>query len=184
MSMASPPVALLTGGASGIGLADLGRLAEGEYRIAVLDLGKQALGKVAERFADRVATFAVDVSDPDAVAAVVEKAEDEIGPIEHVVACAGIARAGPTLSVARADVDLMTRMNYGGIVDLAYAGLPRMTGAGQRRVRGRRVVHRHHGAPQDGRVRRHQDRGDRLHAVTAPRTRRHGPDAGLCVPRP
>ncbi|MFE9322541.1 SDR family NAD(P)-dependent oxidoreductase [Nocardia sp. NPDC052278] len=120
------PVALVTGGASGIGLVGVERLAARGYRIAVLDLSEEALKKVADQFGDRISTFAVDVADADAVAAVVGKVEDELGPIEHVFACAGVARVGPTLSVARADVDLMTRVNYGGIVNLVYAVIPRM----------------------------------------------------------
>ncbi|WP_433598262.1 SDR family NAD(P)-dependent oxidoreductase [Nocardia sp. CA-135953] len=122
----SSSVALVTGGASGIGLAGVERLAERGFRIAVLDLSDKALSEVADRFGDNVTTFAVDVSDSAALGAVVAKIEDDLGPIDHVLACAGVARVGPTLSVARADVDLMTRVNYGGVVNLVYAVLPRM----------------------------------------------------------
>lgn len=126
MNTTQAPVALVTGGASGIGLAGVARLAERGYRIAVLDLSEEALASVASRFGEQVATFAVDVSDADALAAVVGKVEDDLGAIEHVFACAGVARVGPTLSVARTDVELMTRVNYLGIVNLVYAVLPRM----------------------------------------------------------
>jgi short-subunit dehydrogenase len=124
-------VALVTGGASGIGLSGVSRLAERGFRVAVLDLSEEALGEVAERFGDRVTTFAVDVSDVAALGAVVGKIEDDLGPIEHVFGCAGVARVGETLSVARSDVDLMMRVNFGGVVNLAYTILPRMIERGR-----------------------------------------------------
>ncbi|MCX4098610.1 SDR family NAD(P)-dependent oxidoreductase [Nocardia sp. alder85J] len=89
-------------------------------------LSEKALLEVANRFGDKVATYAVDVSDLEALSAVVDKIENDLGAIEHVFACAGVARVGPTLSVPRSDVELMTRVNYGGVVNLVYAVLPRM----------------------------------------------------------
>ncbi|WP_169811514.1 SDR family NAD(P)-dependent oxidoreductase [Nocardia harenae] len=119
-------MALVTGGASGIGMAGVRRLAERGYRIAVVDLNETALDAVAAEFGDAVSTFAADVSDHDAVLAVVSKVESELGPIQHVFACAGVARVGSTLSVDRAHVDLMMRVNYGGVVNLVYSVIPRM----------------------------------------------------------
>lgn len=126
MSTTTAPVALVTGGASGIGLAGVDRLVARGFHVAVLDLSAEALAAVADRYDGSVTTYPVDVSDADAIAAVVDKVEAEHGPVEHVFASAGIARVGPTLSVVRADVDLMMRVNYGGIVNVAYAVLPRM----------------------------------------------------------
>ena len=71
-------------------------------------------------------TFAVDVSDRNADATTVAEIESTLGPIEHALACAGIARVGPTLKVKHDDVDLMMRVNYGGVVNLIDAVLPRM----------------------------------------------------------
>jgi short-subunit dehydrogenase len=130
------PVALVTGAASGIGLAAVRRLVERGYCVAAIDMNVSLLDDLAAQHPGAVKTFVVDVTDFDQVDTAVSQVEEQLGSIEHVFASAGIARVGETLSVSRRDVDLMMAVNYGGVVNLAYTALARMTG----RRRGEFVV--------------------------------------------
>jgi NAD(P)-dependent dehydrogenase (short-subunit alcohol dehydrogenase family) len=94
----SGAVALVTGGASGLGLATARRLAaDGAAGVVLVDLptvdGKAAAGSLGAP-----ATFAAaDVTDEQQVAAAVDAAR-EFGPLRVVVNCAGIGTAGRVLS--------------------------------------------------------------------------------------
>ncbi|MFD9697953.1 SDR family oxidoreductase [Lentzea sp. NPDC059081] len=81
-------VALVTGGAGGIGSAAARRLAKLGARVVVLDL--DAAG--AERVASAVGGLAVqgDVTDPATMPAVVARVEEELGRLDVVLLNAGI----------------------------------------------------------------------------------------------
>lgn len=80
--------ALVTGGASGLGLATARRLAEAGAAVTVLDLPSSAGPDVASDLGGAFA--AADVADPEQVAAAV-RAAAQSGPLRVVVNCAGIA---------------------------------------------------------------------------------------------
>ena len=90
---ARAPVAIVTGGARGIGLA-IGQwfLAQG-YRVALLDIDADALRATAEALADpaRVLAIACDVSDPQRVAAAIAEIDSRYGRIDALVNNAGVA---------------------------------------------------------------------------------------------
>jgi len=80
--------ALVTGGASGLGLATARRLAASGARVTLVDLPTSPGASVA---ADLGAHFVpADVTDPEQIAAAVSLAA-EAGPLRVVVNCAGIA---------------------------------------------------------------------------------------------
>jgi 3-oxoacyl-[acyl-carrier protein] reductase len=87
--------ALVTGGARGIGRATCVRLAQEGARVAINYARNEAAAKEAERLVQaegaECLTVQADVSDPAAVAAMVEKAERTLGPIDLLVTSAGIA---------------------------------------------------------------------------------------------
>jgi NAD(P)-dependent dehydrogenase (short-subunit alcohol dehydrogenase family) len=87
-------VAVVTGGASGLGLATTKRLLDAGAQVVVLDIrGKEAVDELGER-----ATFApTDVTDEAAVTAALDAAE-KLGPIRIVINCAGMGNAVKTLS--------------------------------------------------------------------------------------
>jgi NAD(P)-dependent dehydrogenase (short-subunit alcohol dehydrogenase family) len=87
-------VAVVTGGASGLGLATTKRLLDAGAQVVVLDIrGKEAVDELGER-----ATFApTDVTDEAAVTAALDAAE-KLGPIRIVINCAGTGNAVKTLS--------------------------------------------------------------------------------------
>jgi NAD(P)-dependent dehydrogenase (short-subunit alcohol dehydrogenase family) len=84
----SGAAALITGGASGLGLATARRLAEAGAVVTIVDLPSSAGASVAEEFGGSFA--AADVTDPEQVADAVAQAS-AAGPLRVVVNCAGIA---------------------------------------------------------------------------------------------
>jgi NAD(P)-dependent dehydrogenase (short-subunit alcohol dehydrogenase family) len=87
-------VAVVTGGASGLGLATTKRLLDAGAQVVVLDIrGKEAVAELGER-----AVFAeTDVTDEAAVTAALDAAE-KLGPLRIAVNCAGTGNAMKTLS--------------------------------------------------------------------------------------
>ena len=134
------PVAVVTGGARGIGLA-IGQwfLAHG-YRVALLDIDADTLPRAvtAVQDADRVLTVHCDVADPVQVQSAMEKVDSAFGRIDALVNNAGIAVFKPigettfeewrrVLGVnldgaflcSQACVPLMKRSGGGSIVNIA-----------------------------------------------------------------
>lgn len=85
--------AIVTGGASGLGLATVQRLAEAGAFVVVLDLPSSDGAAVAERLGDRIVFSSGDVTDPDSVSAALDRAADLPAPLRISVGCAGIAPA-------------------------------------------------------------------------------------------
>ena len=90
-------VAVVTGGASGLGLATTKALLDEGAKVVILDLPTSAgedvaKGLNAEVGADRVAFAAADVTDEEAVAKAFDVAET-MGPVRIVVNCAGTGDA-------------------------------------------------------------------------------------------
>jgi NAD(P)-dependent dehydrogenase (short-subunit alcohol dehydrogenase family) len=89
-------VALVTGGASGLGLAAARRLAAAGARVVVVDLPDGDGEKVAAELGERAAFAAADVTDEAAVTAALDTA-DRLGPVRVLVSCAGVGTAGKVL---------------------------------------------------------------------------------------
>lgn len=93
-------VAIITGGASGIGLATALTFAAEGARIVVADVqaGQSETAADQVRALGRPAlAIGVDVTDPEAVQAMVDRTVQEFGRVDILVACAGIARSAPFL---------------------------------------------------------------------------------------
>jgi NAD(P)-dependent dehydrogenase (short-subunit alcohol dehydrogenase family) len=86
-------VALVTGGASGLGLATTRRLLDAGAQVVVLDLKGE---EVVRELGDRARFAPADVTDENAVTAALDIAES-LGPLRIVVNCAGTGNAIKTL---------------------------------------------------------------------------------------
>lgn len=85
---------LVTGGSSGIGRAFARQVLSRGARVSVLALDDDDLAATAVDLGDRGLALPVDVTDADAVAGAVRRAEDALGPCEALVTCAGVAHPG------------------------------------------------------------------------------------------
>lgn len=122
-------VALITGGGSGMGRTAARILAAQGASVAILDVNEAGM---AETAADHptVKPYPVDISDTDAVHAVVEQVENELGPVDRVCNAAAIMPFGKLLEQdPKLQLKLMD-INYGGLVNVATAALPRMVARG------------------------------------------------------
>lgn len=81
---------LVTGAASGIGLAVTGALVGSGARVAGLDLDGTGLARVETDFGGAVVGIAGDLRDPDAVDGLVDRAWSALGGLDGLVNCAGI----------------------------------------------------------------------------------------------
>jgi rhamnulose-1-phosphate aldolase/alcohol dehydrogenase len=93
-------VALITGGAGGIGLASARRLIEEGACVVLADLDRAALATAVEALQkqygrDCAAAFWVDVTDEEAVAALYRDAAWSYGGVDICISNAGIASAAP-----------------------------------------------------------------------------------------
>jgi NAD(P)-dependent dehydrogenase (short-subunit alcohol dehydrogenase family) len=89
--------AVVTGGASGLGLATARRLVQVGARVVLLDLPSTNGAEVAAGFDGAAVFAAADVTDEAAVGAAFDAAE-ELGPVRVVVNCAGIATPARVLT--------------------------------------------------------------------------------------
>ena len=92
--------ALVTGGASGLGLATVKKLAEAGALVTIVDLAQSAGKQVARELGEQVAFMAADVTNGPQVEAAVHETKIR-GPLRVVVNCAGI---GPPFLTVRKGV--------------------------------------------------------------------------------
>ena len=131
----SGDVALITGGASGIGRTMALRLAERGSKVAILDINTQGLEETTA-LSPRIIPFICDVTDFDAVEEVIAEVETTIGPIESFVHCAAIMPGGALHDTPPEDINRVMQVNYCGTVNTTRAMLPYM----RKRNRGNFIV--------------------------------------------
>lgn len=123
-------VALLTGGAGGIGSAIARRLVESDLTVVVADL-EEALEQARDLVADRegVVPHPLDVRSRASVDSAV-KAAIALGRLRAVVNCAGILRPAPVNELDEEDLELSLAVNLAGAVRVCRAAVPHLdTGA-------------------------------------------------------
>ncbi len=92
----SGSVAVITGGASGLGRATAERLVAGGGRVALLDLPRSPGADVAKELGDRAVFTPADVTSADDVAGALDAAAARFGAVHVLVNCAGIGTAEKT----------------------------------------------------------------------------------------
>src|SRR5690606_15985081 len=121
------PSAIVTGGASGIGLATVEWLLDDGWPVAVLDANVEALANAEDQLSGENAVFiAVDVTDEDAMADAFDQAVDALGPVGGLVNSAGVARDVPCLETSAELFRQILDVNLVGSFIASRAGIERM----------------------------------------------------------
>jgi len=128
-------VAVVTGGASGIGRAYAGKLAAEGASVAILDLsdGSDTVAEVQAAGASGV-SFVVDVTDPDQVLAAVDDVRSTVGAADILVNNAGIYPNQPLAELTLADWRRMFCVNVESMFLTTQAFAPEMKANGWGRI--------------------------------------------------
>jgi 3-hydroxyacyl-CoA dehydrogenase / 3-hydroxy-2-methylbutyryl-CoA dehydrogenase len=94
-------VALVTGGASGLGEGVVRMIAQAGGRAAILDLPKSRGTSIATELGQAVTFFELDVTDAEQVGPVIDAATDHFGTVNLLVSCAGVSPASRTVDRTR-----------------------------------------------------------------------------------
>jgi 3-oxoacyl-[acyl-carrier protein] reductase len=128
-------VALVTGGSRGIGAAVAERLAADGADVALTYVRH---GDEAEQVAERVRArgrralpIAADGTDAGAVTSAVERAAEELGRLDILVANAGVYPYGPVEEVTLEELDHTLALHVRGVFLAAQAAARRMDGGGR-----------------------------------------------------
>ena len=125
--------ALVTGGASGLGLAVAGTLAVRGWHLGLLDLDggrlQEAAARLAGAGAGSVWTRAVDTRDEPALRAAVDAFAAGRGGLDLAFNSAGVAVAGRFLETPAGDWDWVVAINLLGVAASCRAELPHMVAA-------------------------------------------------------
>jgi NAD(P)-dependent dehydrogenase (short-subunit alcohol dehydrogenase family) len=130
-------IAIVTGGASGIGLGIVERLARDGAKVAVLDLNlddaEAAASKIRAAGGTAIAVR-VDVSDREAVFAGVAQVRAELGPVTILVNNAGKEGFRPFLEITPESWNSLIAINLTGTFHCCQAVIPDMIEAGWGRI--------------------------------------------------
>lgn len=116
---------LVTGGASGIGLAITTAFVGLGARVAVFDRDEEGLTLLAKELPG-VETVAVDVADPTAVSVGFARLDDLWGGIDVLIANAGISSRGTVVELAVDEWHRMLDVNLSGVFYCAREAATRM----------------------------------------------------------
>lgn len=128
-------VAVITGGASGVGFGQAEVFGRAGCRVAIADVRPDALAHAAERLRAMdvdVLPVVLDIRDRDAWARAADTVEDHFGdPVTLLFNTAGVNGFGRVEEATYADVDWIMGVNFGGVVNGIVTLLPRMLSAGR-----------------------------------------------------
>ena len=121
-------VAIVTGGARGIGLAIARWFLAHDYRVALIDIDAVTLARTEKELADaeRVLALHADVSQPDQVARAVAAVDARFGRIDALINNAGVAVFKPILQTSYAEWRHVLGTNLDGAFLCTQAAAPVM----------------------------------------------------------
>src|SRR6266508_3912813 len=131
--MSEGRTAIVTGGASGIGLAISERLAADGASVAIFDINGDGARDAAAKMAASGGTaggYAVDVGDRPGIEAAVEQVRGDLGRPTILVNNAGAMAMGPFLDIPLEQWERLLRINLTGTFHCCQVVLPDMIDAG------------------------------------------------------
>ena len=130
-------VAVVTGGASGMGQATCHEFGRRGHKVAVVDLNGEAAQRVAEELgADGVTALGIgaDVSDRTAVEEAFAKIRSELGPVHILVTSAGVVDFAPFTDITPQSWQRLIDVNLTGTFHCCQIAIADMLEAGWGRI--------------------------------------------------
>lgn len=122
-------IAMITGGANGIGRQVSEVFAKEEAKVAICDLAEEEgeeVANVIQEAGGEAKFFNVDVSDREDVNRTVEKIERQLGPLDILINNAGITRDAKLLDMTEEQWDEVIDVNLKGVFNCTQAVAPGM----------------------------------------------------------
>jgi ribitol 2-dehydrogenase len=126
MNTLAGQVAVITGAASGIGLASARALVASGARVVMADRDATALQRACEPHGDAMMPLVVDLLDPKACATLVPRALELAGRIDILHANAGLYVGGDLVDADVDAIDRMLNLNVNVVMKNVHAVLPHM----------------------------------------------------------
>ena len=126
-------VAIVTGGASGMGQIIARRLASRGARVAIFDVNDDALAATARETAN-ITALHCDISDREEVESRVEEVIATLGPVELLVHAAALMPSHKLAEHTHEGMERLFRINYFGTTYMVRAVLPGMLERGAGRI--------------------------------------------------
>ena len=123
-------VAVVTGAASGIGLASAQALAHSGARVVLVDRDADALQAACDALGDAAIPLVVDLLDPHACAGLVPRAIEKAGRIDILHANAGLYVGGDLVDASGDAIDRMLQLNVAVVMKNVHDVLPHMIARG------------------------------------------------------
>jgi meso-butanediol dehydrogenase/(S,S)-butanediol dehydrogenase/diacetyl reductase len=121
---------LVTGAASGMGLAATRRFLDEGAQVAMLDIDEASLTEAAAQFPqDRVLVQVGDTADRNTGAAAVKAAVARFGKLDILINNAGIASEGDIMQTSEDDFERVMAVNVAGYFHMAKAAMPELVKA-------------------------------------------------------
>jgi len=122
MDLSQAKHAFITGGASGLGLGMADALAARGMAVTIADIDADAIAKVVETRGDKVRGQVLDVRDRDGWARAKAEAEAAFGPVDILIANAGISPNGREFAdMDPASFDRILAINLVGVANAVFA---------------------------------------------------------------
>jgi NAD(P)-dependent dehydrogenase (short-subunit alcohol dehydrogenase family) len=127
-------VVLITGGSSGIGLATARRFVQDGARVVLAARTADTLHAAAAELGPQARAVPTDMSEPEAVQALVQEIADREGRLDVLVNCAGQFEIGPADQAGPELAERLIKVNYLGAVHAIHAALPLLRQGGRRSI--------------------------------------------------
>jgi NAD(P)-dependent dehydrogenase (short-subunit alcohol dehydrogenase family) len=119
-------VAVVTGGASGLGQAVARGLVREGARVVLGDVDKAGLEKTAAELGDQARWLRADVTRREDIAALFRLCDEAFGPVEILVTCAGIISSAPLAAMTEEEWDRVMAINTRGTFFCIQEAVTRM----------------------------------------------------------
>lgn len=142
-------VVLITGAGRGIGRQMALDLAAEGAAVAALDIDPEPIAELQAAFVGKRGAVAVaDVTDRDSLRKAVRNFQEELGPIDVLIANAGIGRETSALSFQAENVEAQIRVNFLGVANCIEAVVPGMIERRRGQIAAISSMSSYHGLPR------------------------------------